>query len=300
MDVQDKKKAGKKKKFSLDSSSEDEGVLDPTRASPLPIKHEPSEGKVVKRKGALDYSDEEETEKKRGKTKSLDSSDDDIALARGPFESTTVRKIAAIDEVVAKAVDNIEAEAEGRRSRSGSRRSRSSSLSSLDSRMSSRAPSSRPNSRLDDTVDSRLNDTEESRLDDTMDSRLDDTVDSRLGDSTLDDSRLDDSRLVDSQRAPSSPSQSQKIGDAKENDKAVFSQKRKTPSRRGRKVVSEEETSDMENKEPEVGKNLSKKGEKEIDEGEDNVEEIEEDSLSSRTRKRRTCRKRGKRELTKE
>merc|ERR1712156_826782 len=215
----------------------------------------------------------------RGKTKSLDSSDDDTALARGPFDSTTVRKIAAVDEVVAKAVDNIEADREGRRSRSGSRRSRSSSLSSLDSRMSSRAPSSRPNSRLDDTVDSRLND--------TVDSRLDDTVDSRLGDSTLDDSRLDDSRLVDSQKAPSSPSQSQNIGGAKENDKAVLSQKRKTPSRRGRKVVSEEETSDMENNEPEVEKkNLSKKGKKEIDEGEDNVEEIEEDSLSSRTRKR--------------
>jgi len=235
----------------------------------------------------LDSSDEEEAERKRGKTKSLDSSDDDIALARGPFESTTVRKIAAIDEVVAKAVDNIEAETEGRRSRSGSRRSRSSSLGSLDSRMSSRAPSSRPNSRLDDTVDSRLNDTVDSRLDDTVDSRLDDTVDSRLGDSTLDDSRLDDSRLVDSQKAPSSPSQSQNIGDAKENDKAVLSQKRRTPSRRGRKVVSEEEISDIENKEPEVEKkNLSKKGKKEIDEGEDNIEEIEEDSLSSRTRKR--------------
>merc|ERR1712088_749358 len=129
-------------------------------------------------------------------------------------------------------------------SRSGSRRSRSSSLSSLDSRMSSRAPSSRPNSRLDDTVDSRL--------DDTVDSRLDDTVDSRLGDFTLDDSRLDDSRLVDSQKAPSSPSQSQKIGDAKENDEAV----------------------------------LSQKGKKRIDEREDKVEEIEEDSLLSRTRKR--------------
>merc|ERR1712107_293381 len=64
---------------------------------------------------------------------------------------------------------------------------------------------------------------------------------------------------------------------AKGNDKAVLSQKRKTPSRRGRKVVSEEETSDMENKEPEAEKkNLSKKGE----------EEIEENSLSSRTRKR--------------
>jgi len=62
-DDQDQKDTGKKKKFSLDSSSEDEGVLDPTNASPFPIRHEPSEGIVKKKKMAsLDSSDDDEEE----------------------------------------------------------------------------------------------------------------------------------------------------------------------------------------------------------------------------------------------
>merc|ERR1719273_1846239 len=217
-DDQDVKRSGKKKRFSLDSSSEDDGVLDPTHASPFPIRHEPTEGTVTKKKMAsLDSSDEEDTSKRR-KTTALDSdSDDDLALARGPFESTTVLRLGKDEETVEyaskpvvegdKEVDKASSRSRSRsrmssvngsrKSRSSSRRSRSSSLSSLDSRMSSRAPSSRPSSRLDDTLDSRL--------DDTLDSRLED---SRLDDSRLDDSRLEDSRLVPS--SPSTPSQGRK------------------------------------------------------------------------------------------
>merc|ERR1719219_2072565 len=90
-DDQGVKRAGKKKRFSLDSSSEDDGVLDPTHASPFPIRHEPTEGIVTKKKmDSLDSSDEEDISKRRKPT-SLDSdSDDDLALARGPFETTTV------------------------------------------------------------------------------------------------------------------------------------------------------------------------------------------------------------------
>merc|ERR1711934_871377 len=68
-DDQDQKNAGKKKKFSLDSSSEDDGVLDPTHASPFTIRHEPSEGTVTKKKMAsLDSSDVEDISKRRKTT----------------------------------------------------------------------------------------------------------------------------------------------------------------------------------------------------------------------------------------